>query len=77
MKEVSGTKFVWMSQTIFVSTLCLFAFCMARRSDRKDMQENFSISKTAPIAVAKQNHFIDEVAKELKEPYHSVLYRKQ
>ena len=50
---------------------------MARRSDRKDMQENFSISKTAPIAVAKQNHFIDEVAKELKEPYHSVLYRKQ
>jgi len=50
---------------------------MARRADGKDKHENFSISRTAPIAVAKQNHFIDEVAKELKEPYHSVLYRKQ
>ena len=74
--EVSGSGFVWTCQSVFISTLCLIAYCMARRADGKDKHENFSISRTAPIAVAKQNHFIDEVAKELKEPYHSVLYRK-
>ena len=35
------------------------------------------MSRTSPISVAKQNHFIDEVAKELGEPYASVSFRKQ
>ena len=44
--------------------------------DRKD-EANQSVSRTSPIAAAKQNHFIDEVAKELNEPYAQVSLRKQ
>ena len=33
--------------------------------------------KTAPVAVARQNHFIEEVAKSLNESYAQVVYRQQ
>ena len=36
--------------------------------DKKD-EVTQNVSRTSPIAVAKSNHFIDEVAKELNEPY--------
>jgi hypothetical protein len=36
--------------------------------DKKDEADQ-SLSRTMPISVAKQNHFIDEIAKELDEPY--------
>ena len=35
------------------------------------------MARTAPIPVAKQNHFINEIANELNEPYAAVYYRKQ
>ena len=35
------------------------------------------MTRTGPIPVAKQNHFINEIANELNEPYASVMYRKQ
>ena len=42
---------------------------VTNKMDTKDEASLVSISRTSPIAAAKQNHFIDEVAKELNEPY--------
>lgn len=44
--------------------------------DVKD-EASQALSRTSPLAAAKQNHFIDEIAKELSEPYSSVALRKQ
>ena len=48
---------------------------MTHKMDKKD-EAAHSLSRTSPIAVAKQNHFVDEIAKELEEPYGSVCLRK-
>ena len=56
--------------------LTLTGALVAFRMDKSD-ERTQAVSRTAPIPVAKQNHFISEVANELKEPYASVYYRKQ
>ena len=76
VKDVSGTNYVWMGQTILVFVLTLAGSLLSRKMDKKDEAEQ-SLSRTSPIAVAKQNHFVDEIAKELDEPYAQVCFRKQ
>ena len=76
VQEVSGTNYVWMGLTLLIFLLTLAGSIVTYRLDKKD-EVTQVVSRTSPIPVAKQNHFIDEVAKELKEPYHSVCYRKQ
>lgn len=44
--------------------------------DRKDECDQ-GVNRTAPIPVTKHNHFVEEVAKELGEPYAAVIYRKR
>lgn len=70
-----GTNYVWMGQTFMFGLLTVIGAVVAYRMDKADEQK--SVSRTAPIPVAKQNHFINEVANELKEPYAAVYFRKQ
>jgi len=74
--SLNGTNYVWMGQTILIFILCLAGSMVTRKMDVKD-EASQTISRTSPIAAAKQNHFIDEIAKELNEPYSSVSLRKQ
>ena len=76
INNVNGSNFVWMIQTLLVSILTLAGAFMTHKMDKKDEAAQ-SLSRTSPIAVAKQNHFVDEIAKELEEPYGSVCLRKQ
>ena len=73
---LNGTNYVWMGQTFLLSILCLAGSFVTKRMDRKD-EASLSVSRTSPIAAAKQNHFIEEVAKELNESYAQVSLRKQ
>ena len=65
-----------MGQTILVFLLTLAGSIVTFKIDKKD-EASESISRTSPTAAAKQNHFIDEIAKELNEPYAQVALRKQ
>lgn len=65
-----------MGQTILIFLLTLAGSIVTFKIDKKD-EASESISRTSPIAAAKQNHFIDEIAKELNEPYAQVALRKQ
>lgn len=65
---IIGTNYVWISQTLFITVLSIAGSLVARKLDKTDEQTQ-SIGRTSPIPVAKQNHFINEVANELKEPY--------
>lgn len=71
-----GTNYVWMGQTFMFALLTFIGAFVAYRMDKSDEQTQ-AVSRTGPIPVAKQNHFISEVANELKEPYAAVYYRKQ
>lgn len=76
IKDVKGTQYVWMLTTLLMTTLTLIGSILLVRLDAKDSGEQ-AVNRTAPVAsAAKQNHFIDEVAKELEEPYSSVSYRQ-
>lgn len=66
-----------MGQAILVSILTIAGSLVTKKMDAKDEANLASISRTSPIAAAKQNHFIDEIAKELNEPYAQVTLRKQ
>ena len=68
-KDLDGTNYVWMGQAILVFLLTLAGSIVSYKIDKKDEASESSISRTSPIAAAKQNHFIDEIAKELSEPY--------
>ena len=59
-KDLDGTNYVWMGQTILVFLLTLAGSIVTFKIDRKD-EASESISRTSPIAAAKQNHFIDEI----------------
>ena len=72
---MGGGNYFWMGQTILVAILTLTGSLFARRQDRKDESKQ-SLGRTAPVSIAKQNHFIDEIAKELGEPYAQVSFRK-
>jgi hypothetical protein len=76
IKDVNGTNFVWMGQTILVAILTLAGSLVARKMDKTD-EGDLCLLRTSPISVTKQNHFIDEIAKELGEPYAQVCFRKQ
>ena len=72
---MNGTNYVWMGQTFLVAIFYVIGSLVTRKMDKKD-EVNNSLSRTSPIAAAKQNHFIDEVAKALDEPYGAVSLRK-
>ena len=74
IKDISGTNFVWMGQTILVAILTLAGSLVVRKMDKRD-EADHSVARTSPISVAKQNHFIDEIAKELGEPYAQIYFR--
>ena len=76
-KDLDGTNYVWMGQAVLVYLLTLAGSIVTYRIDKKDEASESSITRTSPIAAAKQNHFIDEIAKELNEPYAQVALRKQ
>ena len=61
--------------------LCIAGSLVALKFDRADKKENdSSIMKTAPSAITnvmKQNHFVEEVAKSLRENYSTVVHRQQ
>ena len=76
-RGLNGTNYVWMGQAILVSILTIAGSLVAKKMDAKDEANLANISRTSPIAAAKQNHFIDEIAKELNEPYAQVTLRKQ
>ena len=75
VQTLDGAGFVWVAESIFVALLCLSGALVALKFDRVDYQEQ-SIMKTAPTAVPKQNHFVEEVAKSLGENYAQVVYRQ-
>ena len=75
--DITGTNYVWMGETVLIAIFCFTASVIAIRMDNKDAL-NHSLSRTSPVAAtAHQNHFIDEVAKELKENYDQVCLRQQ
>ena len=76
VKDINGTNYVWMGQTILVALLTLAGSLVTRKMDKKD-ENDASLSRTSPIPVTKHNHFIEEVSKELSESYASVIYRKR
>ena len=78
IEEINGTNYVWMGETILIAILCLAGSLITIKMDRKDAASQ-GISRTSPLAITAQaqNHFIDEVAKELKENYAQVCLRQQ
>ena len=76
VQSLDGSGFVWVAESVLVALLCLAGSLVALKFDRVDHQEQ-SIMKTAPCAVTKQNHFVEEVAKSLGESYAQVVYRQQ
>ena len=62
-----------------VAILCIAGSFIALKFDRADQRDS-SIMRTAPtqqISIAKQNHFVEEVAKSLNESYGTVMHRHQ
>lgn len=76
IKDVNGTNYVWMGQTILVAFFTLAGSLFTRKMDMKDEADQ-CLTRTSPIPVTKQNHFIEEVAKELDESYAALCFRKQ
>lgn len=70
--------YVWISESVLIAMLSLIGVIVAARLDDTDQKE-ISIGKTVPVltALTKNNHFISEVAKQLDEPYSSVVHREQ
>jgi len=67
--DKNGNTFVWVAQATLISMLCVAGVLLTLKADRKDTREN-GVSRTSPSAsISAQNHFIEEVAKVLEEPY--------
>lgn len=76
LSTTDGNSFVWIAQSTIISMLCISGMLLALKSDRKDTRES-GVSRTSPSAsISAQNHFIEEVAKVLEEPYAQVAYRQ-
>lgn len=69
LADKNGNTFVWVAQATIISMLCIAGFLLTLKADRKDTREN-GVSRTSPsTSLSAQNHFIEEVAKVLEEPY--------